>query len=387
MSTVYTYNILNMSSICWSPSKYNLHLINYTIDRCHFRYLTLDNASNTCESINACGGITRDEGLRCGSLGLKMHYELRSGVVLHGAKPPFSWLIRRNSVPDQRYCSVRPIDSRPNETPRERWLRQHKLDLNVVNVSLLVSGTLRGYLTCSKRIARALVDPNPLAVTMTVVTYDKNDCGGSSGHGLGMTAQSIDINTVRSTFGFKDLPLLVYNMSARQIDRFFHMNRNLPNIFHNTVDRGAMVRYQSQFYLRYLAWKFSKSSSTDAVVSLRPDAYMYGMWKIRRQDKNLVVSIDLRDATTCTVKIGASDILLLHSDIHRGNWDDTFALGFGSSIHKYVNLYKKLSLHQYYGPFPHPESLLEHHLEKQGLHIVDACGAARGDVLELIKKC
>ena len=293
--------------------------------------------------------------MRCGSLGLKMPYELRSGVILYGVKPPSSWLLRRNSVPDRRHCTVRPIDSRPNETPRERWLRQHELDLDVVNVSLLVSGTLRGYLTCSKRIARALVDPNPLAVTMTVVTYDKNDCGGSSGHGLGMNAQSIDINTVRSTFGFKDLPLL--------------------------------VRYQSQFYLRYLAWKFSKSSSTDAVVSLRPDAYMYGRWKIRRRSKHLVVSIDLRDATTCTVKIGANDILLLHSDIHRGNWDDTFALGFGSSIHKYVDLYKKLSLHQYFGPFPHPEALLEHHLGKQGLHIVDACGAARGDVLELIKKC
>ena len=318
-----------------------------------------------------------------------MLYELRSGVVLYGVKPPSSWLLRRALVPDLRYCTIRPIDLRPNETPRERWLRQHELELDVVNLSLLVSGTMRGYLRCSKRIARALVDPNPIAVTMTVITYDKNDCGGSSGHGLGLNAQSIDINTVRSTYGFPNLPLRVYNKSTRQIDKFFHMNQNQPNIFDRAVDRGAMVRYQSQFYLRYLAWKLSTSSYTDAVVSLRPDSYMYGRWKIRRvrQHETLVVSIDLRDTTTCTVKIGVNDILLLHSDIHRGGWDDTFALGFGSSIHKYVDLYTKLSLHQYFGPFPHPEALLEHHLRKQGLRIVDACGAARGDVLELIKRC
>jgi len=187
------------------------------------------------------------------------------------------------------------------------------------------------------------------------------------------------------------LPVLVYNESTTRINDFFHMYRRHPhwNIFSQAVDRGAAVRYQSQFYLRHLAWTLSKSAYTDVVVLVRPDACMFGRWRIRRdrQKDSIAVSITLRDTSVCEVKIGPSNILLPYSDIHRGSWDDTFALGFGSSMHKYVGLYSKLLSHQYSGPFPHPEALLGHHLMKQGLHVVDACGAARGDILELVKQC
>ena len=261
----------------------------------------------------------------------------------------------------------------------------------MINVSLLASGTLRGYLHCSRSIVRVLVQPNMPGVALTVATYDKNDCGGSSGHGLGLHTQSVDMRMARAAFAFKHLPVLVYNESTTRIDDFFHTYRQHPhlNIFSQAVHRGAAVRYQSQFYLRHLAWKLSQSTYTDVVVLFRPDACMFGSWRIRRdrQKDNIAISITLRDTSVCEVKMGPDSILLPYSDIHSGSWDDTFALGFGSSIHKYVDLYSKLLSHQYYGPFPHPEALLEHHLMKQGLHVVDACGAARGDILQLVKQC
>ena len=82
-----------------------------------------------------------------------------------------------------------------------------------------------------------------------------------------------------------------------------------------------------------------------------------------------------------------NSILLPYSDIHRGRWDDTFAVGFSSSMQKYIGLYHQMLTHQYSGPFPHPEALLEHHLAEQGLKLVDACGASRGDILEIVKQC
>ena len=102
---------------------------------------------------------------------------------------------------------------------------------------------------------------------------------------------------------------------------------------------------------------------------------------------SVVLFITLRDGTSCQVRLRHNDILLPYSDIHRGEWDDTFAVGLRSSMKKYVGLYTKLTQRMHAGSFPHPEALLKYHLQKEGLNIIDACGAARGDILELVKQC
>ena len=99
------------------------------------------------------------------------------------------------------------------------------------------------------------------------------------------------------------------------------------------------------------------------------------------------VFAELRDGSFCEKLLNKSDILLLNSDIHSGYWDDTFAIGSNFAIKKFVSLYMKLKNQVYTIKFPHPESLLKYHMEKQGLNMVDFCGAERGDVLELYKKC
>jgi hypothetical protein len=101
----------------------------------------------------------------------------------------------------------------------------------------------------------------------------------------------------------------------------------------------------------------------------------------------MVVRATLRDTSTCQVRLGSNDILLPYSDIHRGHWDDTFSIGSRASMDKYVGLYIKLKQRAYANLFPHPESLLRYHLQKAKLNIVDACGAARGDILDLDKQC
>lgn len=299
------------------------------------------------------------------------------------------------------------MDARPNESPREKWRRLHAVrkssptpggssaslkSTTAANVSLLLSGTLRGYVRCSRSAARALIEPNTPNVRLTLVTYDKNDCGGSAGHGLGVSARPIDLPRTRAAYSFGSTPVLVHNASAAQIDHFFHIYRRRPNlntIFTTSVDRGAAVRYQSQFYLRHLASKLSRASGSDVVVLTRPDARLFGSWKIRRVGSQDIValSIVLRDKTVCELKLESDTVLLPYSDIHSGSWDDTFAVGLGGTISKYTDLYYKLMQHAYSGPFRHPEALLRHHLKSQGLKIVDACGAARGDILELVKQC
>ena len=103
---------------CWTSYPLNLDLIVQSSERCDFRHDSLAGAATACEARKSCGGITRDEGLRCGPSGLKMPYEIRSGRTLQGGRPPASWLFHRHGHQTAE-CSKQPLDMRPNESPRE----------------------------------------------------------------------------------------------------------------------------------------------------------------------------------------------------------------------------------------------------------------------------
>lgn len=390
---------------CWTSYPLNLELIAQTSTRCNFRHDTLIDAVTACEANRSCGGITRDEGLRCGPYNLKMPYELRSGRKLQGVHPPSSWLFHRRRSPSA-VCLRQPSDVRTNESPRERWRRQYMVrhmpqhvrpadhtflqNVSMLRLTLLISGTLRGFHRCAPTIVNVLAKPNMPEVSLVLSTYSKNDCGGSSGHGLGMNARDVHIDEAKSAFSLKGLSVVVSNQSTKRIQDLFVDYRRRPySIFAPTVAQGSVIRYTSQFYLRHRAWGMSPAKS-DIVVLTRPDALMYGKWVARRivgSVFHVVLLITLRDGSSCQVRLRHNDILLPYSDIHRGEWDDTFAIGLRSSMEKYVRLYTRLIQRTYTGSFPHPEALLKYHLQKEGLNIVDACGAARGDILELVKEC
>lgn len=388
---------------CWTSYPLNLELIVQSSERCDFRHDSLAGAATACEARKSCGGITRDEGLRCGPSGLKMPYEIRSGRTLQGVRPPASWLFHRHGHHTAE-CTKQPLDMRPNESPRELWRKQHMTKhirladhtplLNMSSMlrcTLLISGTLRGFRQCAHTIVDSLAKPNMPGANLVVSTYNKNDCGGSSGHGLGMNAKDVHIGEAESAFAWKGLPVVVWNESTTRINSFFTEHRQRPySIFAPAVDRAALVRYTSQFYLRHRAWEMSSASRSDLVVLTRPDACIYGKWRARQTMDDLLtvmLHITLRDGTSCQVRLRHNDIVLPYSDIHRGEWDDTFAVGLRSSMKKYVELYTKLTQRTYAGSFPHPEALLKYHLQKEGVNVIDACGAARGDILELVKQC
>lgn len=293
---------------------------------------------------------------------------------------------------------------RPNESPRELWREQHITTQNIRSgnhtslrncsiprVTLLISGTLRGFSQCARTIVNSLAKPNMPKVNLVISTYSKNDCGGSSGHGIGTNSKDVHIDAVKFAFALKGLPVVLSNESTTHIDSFFTQYRQRPySIFAPSVNRGALVRYTSQFYLRHRAWEMSSASESDVIILTRPDACIYGRWTVCQMYDGLstvVLDMTLRDGTSCRVRLRRDDILLPYSDIHRGEWDDTFAVGFKSSMKKYVQLYTKLTQRVHVGSFPHPEALLKYHLQKEGVNIIDACGAARGDILELVKQC
>jgi len=107
----------------------------------------------------------------------------------------------------------------------------------------------------------------------------------------------------------------------------------------------------------------------------------------------LVVNVLLRDGTACEVRLGPNELLLPRSDLHEGEWDDTMAIGQPESMSRYISLYLRLSGGAYdnTSQIPGllvPEQLLRHHLERfEKVKIVDACGAARGDLMQLNKSC
>jgi hypothetical protein len=352
--------------------------------------------------MHSCGGITRDEGLRCGFYGIKMRYELRSRRLLKGPSRPLSWLFhRRHNFTTA--CTKYPLDTYTNESPRDLWRKQHvaqntdKINFNYTrNVTklrfvVLISGTLRGFHQCARTIVNSLAKPNMPGTSLIVNTYDKNDCGGSNGHGLGMHMTDVNMKEISAAFVRHGMPVFMRNESTSRITALFKRYRQHPySVFSPSVDRGAMVRYTSQFFLRQRAWEMASSLNSDVILLTRPDACIYGKWQVRHIKGDLltvVLHVTLRDSTSCHVKLGANDVLLPYSDIHQGEWDDTFAVGFNSAIQKYVDLYNKLAQHAYVGSFAHPEALLKYHLQRVGLTIISACGAARGDMLEIVKKC
>lgn len=153
-----------------------------------------------------------DSGIRCGAGGVKMLYELRRGELMAGLlRPVASWRLHRTRRPTMRGCSSSPVDVSQKElTLRERWLRTHERGTGgslsgdrvagqlvstqygpkvpsrlpppshvpLPKLTILVSGTLRGYRTCAPTLHKGLVEPNLPQVALHVTTYDLNDCGG-----------------------------------------------------------------------------------------------------------------------------------------------------------------------------------------------------------------
>ena len=316
---------------CWTLFPFNLELIVSSSERCDFRHETLQAAATACKAMKLCGGITRDEGIRCGHSGLKMPYEMRSNRTIQGVRPPASWLFHRHGHQTAE-CSKQPLDMRPNESPRELWRKKHVAEhigfenhtfmrnTSMLHLTLLISGTLRGFRQCARTIVTSLAKPNIPGTNLVVSTYSKNDCGGSSGHGLGFHAKDIHIDEIEPAFALKGLPIKVINESTTRINKLFMQHRQRPYfIFAPAVDRGALVRYTSQFYLRHRAWQTSPTLKNNVIILTRPDACMYGKWIARQMDDDpstAMLHIILRDGTFCQVRLGSNDVLLPYSDIH-----------------------------------------------------------------------
>ena len=99
----------------------------------------------------------------------------------------------------------------------------------------------------------------------------------------------------------------------------------------------------------------------------------------------------MRDGTVCSFTLTPDQIVAPWSDIHQGVWDDALAIGFGRAMRAYVGFYE--TMHHKLWPVGtvgtiKPEDVLERDLnESAGVRIVGACGAARGDMLDLRKSC
>jgi len=93
---------------CWSSLRdVDLLLSNGKQQRCKVRHAALDDAKEACISKSWCGGVTEDNGIRCGSLINK--FELRAGK--RQEKKGFSsWVLHRmpeglNDLPLHRACN------------------------------------------------------------------------------------------------------------------------------------------------------------------------------------------------------------------------------------------------------------------------------------------
>jgi hypothetical protein len=359
-------------------------------DRCSWRFTSLHLAAIACISMQNCGSIVRDRGLRCGEIGIKMHYEVRSSKT---TRPPVTGFTSWVMVGPDAHGRCSKFPSLPPSlklTPREQWLQGKQDDMSSIPVvqhapvTVLISGTLRGFRKCIPALRETIITPN-LPVQLVVATYDRNDCGGSAHtHGLGLTASPVHPNFWKA-YEVNGVHPVVHIESHQHIDDIKKMHpRNIHPVF---------VRYHSQFFLRQHAMR----TATESIVSdaerifivLRPDAYLYGRWRFYRisgQPNHTLASLSLRDGSVCNVTLTPSLLVVPWSDIHSELWDDTLAIGYGNAMRTYVNFHKmmpRLSWHI----SEKVEHKIEDYLNRHGVQITYACGAARGDMLKLVKSC
>lgn len=384
-----------LSQHCWAPTTTNYELIaarRIDLERCVWRFTSLNAAAVACATMPRCGSVVRDSGLRCGGLGVKMHYELRSSRV---ATTGFtSWALLSPPLTEHHPCVKSPkLPPGLKLTPREEWLQSKQDELRSLTsthrnkITILVSGTLRGFRKCIPALRETIITPSLLLgqpVQLIISTYDRNDCGGSfHTHGLGPEARPVTSN-VSKAYQWNGVRTVVHVESYMRIE---DIKRLHPKQIH-----PVFVRYHSQFFLRSRAMRAAtEADSAERIfVVLRPDAYLFGRWvfySIDGQQNRTLVSLTLRDGSVCNVTLSPSSLLVPWSDIHNSLWDDTLAIGYGYAMRAYIGFHELMPRLSW-----HISEKVEHKIErylrdKFGVRIVYACGASRGDMLKLVKSC
>lgn len=382
-------------SHCWQSSHANFDLLPNISEhnRCDQRHLFIEEAIASCAHNAQCGSVVRDGGLRCGSAGRLMHFETRSARRIDGFTT--SWKRAQRSAACGR--QVPPVQHL-QFSAREKWLLKmrsakidseawaHTSELENAPVTLLVSGTLRGFRVCARTLYSAFVFPNA-RVHIALSTYDQTDCM-SHGYEDGLGPDALRVNPDFSTaYNFEGVQTAFHMAPASTINRFRRMHK-FP------VD-PVIVRYQSQFWLRSKAWETAiRLHSTDederVYVVVRPDACFYGsisIYRAPKKNQSSVVQMVVRDGSICRVKLSPNELIAPWSDIHENLWDDTFAIGYSRAIRAYAYFHERIHAHEWpYGT--KVEHVLERYLRQTvGVRIIEACGIARGDQLSLNKNC
>ena len=271
-----------VSSQCWEHlGVANLAKIaDSSRDHCDLRYDTLSEAQAACASQQGCGGVTRDSGFRCGNAVL-YHFELRSArrvkaVSIRGGALA-SWVLHRHrtyATACMWGSELKQWHQRPDfETPRQRWRRMHpKLPmlprehdpmLPAVRLVVLVSGTLRGFSLCAPTLWDALLQPSAAIASLSVATYDRNDCGAVA-KTVSLEHSPLLPPSVRAAFAFHGVPLRFHLEPA---ERTAEGNHPL-SLYHAYAQKthqnpqmeprwgitdSVLKRYHSQFHLRHQA--------------------------------------------------------------------------------------------------------------------------------------
>jgi len=218
-----------------------------------------------------------------------MHYELRSWRALPGDRLTFiSWALL-SSYAGEKQCIKNPkLPAGLKLSQREEWLKGNQDELssfkleNKARLTVLVSGTLRGFRKCAPALRDTIITPNSPAdetVQLIISTYDRNDCGGSfHTHGLGPGARAVT-STFLKAYEWNGVHAVAHMESYLRIEE---IRRLYPKNVH-----PVFVRYHSQFFLRSRAMltataKHGNGGEDRIFIVLRPDARLFGRYSGNR---------------------------------------------------------------------------------------------------------
>jgi hypothetical protein len=334
-----------VKSCKWQASSSNFDGLPQSTGGCEHRFFALEQAADACYRLRECGSIVKDAGARCGANQMKFHYHLRSSNAIRAPFPLNSWVLVNRSR--ESSCSSKPRGPRSSiHTPREKWLlfpRQRAGPRSragaIAPLTVLISGTLRGYRKCAPSLYTTVLVPNHVQ-RLAVSTYDQTDCGTSSfGHfGLGK-ARNVS-SSFASVYSFAGTSVTAHIEPTSRIEDLKHM--------HSKATPPVFIRYHSQFLLRSLAWRDGtlatprEESANRIYVLTRPDAHLFGEWSFTRaigETALTYAALKLRDGTTCHASLTPNVLIAPWSEIHANLWDDTLAIGYGAAMQHYVGFH------------------------------------------------